>query len=237
MVKYRLFLFLLAHLFWRFANGQETSFQVWNELMYNVPFANVYNVEIAPTYSTVLELPKWRCLEVQGTLERAMNKHVDLMGALLLGSTFQNEKRSTFEIRETLGARIYLTPNLRLNTRLLLRFEQRNQYDRELENWESSHRARIRFETIFPINTHSMNVEKDVIYSIADVEGFLVFDENLQERFANRYRIRAGLGYKVSNKLRFELIYTQQASRNTMDGGHTSNDHIIRFRLKYFLVK
>lgn len=98
------------------AQGQQSSEQLWTEYMLNIPFANVYTVELAATYSTVLESPKWRSLEFQAIPEWSISQHVDVMGALLLGGTLQNESTTTFEIREMLGARIHFTSNQRILT-------------------------------------------------------------------------------------------------------------------------
>lgn len=219
------------------ARGQQSSTQLWNEYMFNVPFGKAYNLELAATYSTVLESPKWRSLDFQATPEWAVSRHLDVMGAVLVGSTVQNESLTTFEIREMLGARIHFTPNRRILARLLVRLEQRNQLDREIDSWETSHRARIRAETIIPINKKSMSAGDKLMYSILDAEGFVVTDQNVMERFANRYRLRAGLGYRFNNSFRLEFIYTLQESRNTLEGDGITTDHIFRLRLKHYLDK
>ncbi|GAB3223798.1 DUF2490 domain-containing protein [Algoriphagus aestuariicola] len=218
------------------AKGQESSMQLWNEYMFNIPFAKKYNLELAGTYSTVLESPKWRSLEFQATPEWSVSPHLDLMGAVLVGSTVQNESLTTFEVREMLGARVHFTPSHRIWLRLLLRLEQRNQLDREIDTWETSHRARIRAETIVPINKSSMSAGDKLLYSILDAEGFIVTDQNVMERFANRYKLRGGMGYRFNARFRGEVIYTLQESRNTLEGDGITTDHIVRLRLKHYFV-
>ncbi len=218
------------------AKGQESSVQLWNEYMFNIPFAKKYNLELAGTYSTVLESPKWRSLEFQATPEWSVSPHLDLMGAVLVGSTVQSESLTTSEIREMLGARVHFTPSHRIGLRLLLRLEQRNQLDREVDTWETSHRARIRAEMIFPVNRSSMSAGDKLLYSILDAEGFIVTDQNVMERFANRYRLRGGMGYRFNARFRVEIVYTLQESRNTLEGDGITTDHIVRLRLKHYLV-
>lgn len=217
--------------------GQQSTAQLWTEYMFNIPFANSYNVELASTYSTVLEFPKWRSLDFQVTPEWSVTRHVDIMGGLLIGGTFQNETKSTFEIREMLGTRIHITPNKRILTRLLVRFEQRNQLDKESEEWDNSHRARVRAETIIPLNKNSMYAGDKLLYSILDAESFMVVDKNVKERFANRYRLRMGIGYRINYNFRFEFVYTLQESRNTIDGDYVTTENIFRFRLKHYINK
>lgn len=74
-------------------------------------------------------------------------------------------------------------------------------------------------------------------YLILDVEQFVVLDQDVQERFANRFRLRTGLGYRVNYGLRLEFMYTMQRSKNTIDGDFTTSDNIFRFRIKQYLNK
>jgi hypothetical protein len=74
-----------------------------------------------------------------------------------------------------------------------------------------------------------------LLYSILDGESFIVMDQNVKERFANRYRVRAGIGYRINYNLRFEFVYTLQESRNTIEGDFDTTDHIFRLRLKHYI--
>ncbi|MGC3944698.1 MAG: DUF2490 domain-containing protein [Chryseolinea sp.] len=228
---------LLLSIVYGVGNAQSPSTQVWTEYMLNLPFANSWNVEFASTYSTVLEQPKWRSLDVQITPEYAVSNHLDVMGAVFGGRTYQETSVTTSEVREMLGARIHFTPNSRILTRCLIRFEQRNMLERETDVWEHSTRTRLRAETITPINKKSMQAGDHLWYAIVDGEFFFVMDQDVQERFANRFRLRTGIGYRLSYSVRFELMYTLQSSRNTLEDGYETTDNIIRFRLKHFLNK
>lgn len=213
------------------------SSQSWVEYMLNYPFANSWNVEFASTYSTVLESPKWRSLDFQVTPEYSISQHLDVMGALYGGQTFQNQSLSTFEIREMLGTRIHFTPNKRILTRLLIRFEQRNQLNKETDIWQRSTRSRVRAESVIPLNKPTMSSGDKLWYAIADVESFFVMDQDVKERFANRLRVRTGIGYRINYSIRLELMYTLQQSKNTLDGDFYTSDNIFRIRLKQYLNK
>lgn len=230
-------LFLLPFIFPLASFAQSPSEQIWNEYMLNLPFGNVYNIEFAATYSTVLEQPKWRSLDVQVTPEYSLSQHVDLMAAVFAGKTFQNQALTTAEVREMLGARFHFTPNRRVLTRLLVRFEQRNQRDEETDLWSHSTRTRLRAETITPLNKKTMFAGDKLWYMILDAETFLVLDQDVEERFANRFRLRAGVGYRLNYNLRFELVYTLQESKNTIGESFYTSDNIFRFRLKHYLNK
>lgn len=205
--------------------------------MLNYPFANVYNVEVAGTYSTGLHEPRWRSFDLTITPEWSVNRNIDLQGALLISNTFQSQTLSTFEFREMLGTRIHFTPDKRILTRLLVRFEQRNLQNLESREWNHSTRSRVRVETVIPLNKPTMYAGDKLWYSVIDGEAFIVMDQDVQERFANRIRVRAGIGYRVSYGLRLEFLYTWQDSRNTLDSDFTDVANIFRFRVKQFFNK
>ncbi|MBX2964398.1 MAG: DUF2490 domain-containing protein [Cyclobacteriaceae bacterium] len=234
-MRVSILVFILSAVHATVCTGQ--SNQTWIEYMLNFPFANSWNVELASTYATVMEQPKWRSFDIQVTPEYSISQHFDLMGALYFGETFQNKSITTMEVREMLGTRIHFTPNKRILTRLLIRLEQRNQRDQETMVWSHSTRSRLRAETVIPLNKPTMFAGDKLWYSVVDVEAFLIKDQDVQERFANRLRVRAGLGYRVSYALRLEFMYTLQQSKNTLDGDFFTSDNIFRFRIKQYLNK
>jgi hypothetical protein len=73
-------------------------------------------------------------------------------------------------------------------------------------------------------------------YAILDGEAFVSEDPDLSERFANRTRVRIGLGRKFSYNWRSELIYTLQRSRDAIADDDLTLDNIIRFRVKYYFT-
>lgn len=225
-------LLLPGHFLFGQSNGQ-----MWFEYMLNYPFANMYNIELAGTYSTALQDPRWRAFDVAVTPEWSVTRHIDLQGAVLISNTFQDQSLSTFELREMLGARFHFTPDKRILTRLLLRFEQRNMQNTETKEWEHSTRTRVRAETVIPINKPTMFSGDQLWYAIVDAEAFIVMDQDVEERYANRVRVRAGIGYRINYNWRLEFMYTWQNSRNTIDSDFNSTADIFRFRVKQYLRK
>lgn len=227
---------LLPALFLLQANwiyGQDN--QIWNEYMLNRPFSQSWNIEFAGTYSTVITGPKWRSLDAQVTPEYALSKYVDLMGALFIGYTLQNQSLSTFELREMLGTRIHLTPDKKILTRFLVRLENRNLQNIETGQWSSSNRSRLRVETITPLNMPTMYSGDKLWYMIFDAEAFIVLDQDVQERFANRLRLRYGFGYRFNYLTRLEFVYTLQQSKDALTEDFYTTDNIFRFRIKQYL--
>src|SRR5687768_18353432 len=115
-------LFSATHLL----HAQSVNEQIWVEYMLNYPFANSFNLENAFTYNTVLSSPAWRSYEWAPTVEWSVHSHIDILAQTTLSYTNQSDSYNTFEVRPALGTRFYFTPNKRIQTKLLLRLEQRN---------------------------------------------------------------------------------------------------------------
>ncbi len=228
-------LMLVAMLSAGTVRAQTTNNQFWAEYMLNHPFGTLWNVELAATYSTLLKSSGWQSFDLQLTPEFILSSHVDLQGALLYNRTVQYQPLTSTEFRIMLGTRIHLTPKRRVLTRVLLRFEQRHMYYPDQDLKEQSTRARLRLETVIPLNKKSMFGGDNLWYLIADAEAFIPLDESLDERFLSRYRFRFGPGYRLSYTWRFEFLYTLQESRNTLVGDFDATDNLFRIRIKHFL--
>lgn len=212
------------------------SKQVWGEFLLNYSFANAYNLENAFTYSTNLDAPRWRSFDYAPTLTWSVLPYLDLQGGLTFSFVAQNDSSNTFEIRPMLGFSLNPTSTKRIQTALLARFEQRNFLDLESDLWENSSRVRTRAAVLVPINRTSYYEDK-MAYGILDAEFFWVLDQDVNERFANRIRLRIGAGYRFSYQCRLEVIYLQQFAKNTIGEHFNTSDDILRIRFKYYIEK
>ena len=216
--------------------SQSSGEQFWVEYMLNYSFANSFNLENAFTYSMVLQQPRWRAFDYAPTLEYSLDAHLDFSLGVTLSYTNQTEDYNTFEVRPVLGSRIHITPNRRVLTRLYLRLEQRNIKNLDTDEWQETWRPRARVEGIIPINKKSYYEDK-LWYGSIDAEWFFAHDDDVNERFANRFRMRIGIGYRLDYGSRFELVYMHQESKNDIEDTFYTNDSIFRFRYKHFLRK
>jgi hypothetical protein len=216
-------------------NAQSTNTQVWFECMLNHPFGKSFNIENAFTYSTLLNTPRWRSFDFSPTLEYSLNNHVDFTLGATFSGTAQTDDYNTFEVRPVAGTRLHITPNRRILIRTYLRLEQRNFLNLESDEWESVIRPRFRLEFVMPLNKKRY-AEDNLWYGILDGEWLYAVDD-VEERFANRFRTRIGLGYRLSYASRFEFVYMNQQSKNAMDETFSSVDNVFRFRYKHFLGK
>ncbi|MEQ1586453.1 MAG: DUF2490 domain-containing protein [Cyclobacteriaceae bacterium] len=226
-----LFLFLLSY---QSLRAQNSTTQIWGEYLLTQPLRRSYKVEGRVAYRHDLDRQVWSQWEFRVMPEKKLNKHFDVLATLQYLATEQAASFTTREIREGLGTRIHFTPGSRIDTRLLLRVEQRNVYKVNAENWDHTSRGRIRAEAQGPINQKTMS-GNHVWYALADVEAFLFVDANMDERFANRLRARAGMGYKLSHQWQFEIIYMWQESKNTLADDYENQQSIIRLRVRQTL--
>ena len=218
-----------------YAQTQTVNQQVWLEYMGNYPFANSFNFENAVAYNTVLNSSGWKDYSYSGTLEWSITQSVEPIAQVLLDYTQQTATSNTFEVRPVIGCRFYFTSARRIQTRLLVRFEDRNFKDIETGVWTQAFRPRVRAEALIPITQDSYFKDK-LLYGILDVEAIFTTND-VKERFANRLRLRTGIGYRFSYSLRLEFIYMYQQSRDGIDEDFSSSDNIFRFRVKQYFRK
>jgi hypothetical protein len=159
---------------------------------------------------------------------------LDLLSEVGLAYTLQQENTNTFEIAPMVGGRFFFTQGKKIDTRFVWRYQYRSFKDLETDDWTSSNRTRLRGEIFVSINGPNLFTDK-LWYAFADYEEFIVIDQQLEERFANRRRARIGVGYRLSYKHRFDLAYTIQSSRNEIGENFIRTDNIIQFKYKMYL--
>ena len=209
--------------------------QLWLDFQLSYPFANRYLLENTTSYQTLLnEDGKWRNISMSPTFEYVLLTRLELTAEIPFGYTKQTEGVSSWEISPIVGGRFHITQNKKIDTRFLLRYQVRAFHEIEAEDWEVSNRTRLKGEIYWSINGPNLFTDK-LWYFFADYEEFLVFDHQVDERYANRRRGRIGIGYRLSYAHRFDLSFTRQSSRNEIEGAFITNDNVIQFKYKLFL--
>lgn len=230
---FRCFIFALMFALPASLNAQRSN-QLWLDYQLDYPFANQYLFEVVASYQSVMDGQKWRNFSMSPTFEYQFFPRVDLIGSVPMSYTFQKDGANSFGVDPTLGARLHISQNKRIDSRLIFKAEHRSFYQIEDNNWESSTRMRLKGEAWIALTGPNIFTDK-LWYAILDYEEFFVIDQQVNERFANRRRARVGVGYRLDYKNRFELIYTRQSTRDEIDGDFTSDDNIIQLRYKMFL--
>lgn len=225
----------LTLLFCAFPTQAQQDEQLLFEFQLSYPFRNRYLLENTTAYQTLLNPEsKWRSFSISPTFEMSLFTWLDLLSEIGIAYTLQKEGLNTFEIAPMVGGRFFITQGKRIDTRFVLRYQQRNFEDSETGDWTSSNRTRLRGEIFVSINKPNL-FNDNLWYAFTDYEEFIVFDQQLEERFANRRRARIGVGYRLNYKHRFDFGYTLQTSRNEIDNDFLRTDNVIQFKYKMYL--
>lgn len=212
---------------------RDTQLLLEHQLSY--PFGGRYLLENTAAYSTLLNPEnKWWSFSTSPTFEMSLVRWLDLLSELGIAYTLQQENTNTFEISPMVGGRFFFTQGKKVDMRFVLRYQLRNFKDVESGDWSNSNRTRLRGEVFVCINGPNLFTDK-LWYALADYEEFIVFDHQLEERFANRRRARIGVGYRLSYKHRFELGYTIQNARDEINEEFTGADNVIQLKYKLYL--
>jgi hypothetical protein len=209
--------------------------QLWFDFQVSYPFGGRYLLENTTTYQTLLNPEeKWRSLSISPTFEYSLFTRLDLLSEVGIGYTIQKEGSNSWDIMPMVGGRFFITQGKRIDTRLVWRYQLRYFRQVEADDWDISNRTRLRAEIFVYINGANLFTDK-LWYGLADYEEFIVLDQQLEERYANRRRGRIGLGYRLNYKHRFEVSYTLQSSRDEIEGDFISSDNVIQLRYKMYL--
>jgi hypothetical protein len=91
-------------------------------------------------------------------------------------------------------------------------------------------RYRNRLETLFPLNRRRVT-DNGALYVSADAEWFWT-RQSPPERFANKQRVRAGVGYRRNYAWRVEALYVWDRSRESAHSAFTTNADAIDIRVR-----
>ena len=190
--------------------------------------------------------PDWRNIDLTPNVEYSPKGWVDLVAEATAGYTKQTDDVNSIEVTPRIGFRFYFLsrelptamrarerpPARRIVLRDLVRIESRNFFYTGAESGSSSSfRLRNRIEFQVPLNKAKTS-EDGARYLLTDWEWFVPLGGEPDERFANKQRIRTGVGYRRSFAWRFELLYMWTRSRDSIHEGFTTDDNIIDIRVK-----
>lgn len=207
----------------------QTSTQAWLEYIPTFSLPKSFSLEARAAYRTNFVDPRWHTYELRIMPKYKLNKYISFLFGVDMIRTHQYEQLATFEIREALGASFHFTPLKRIQTGVTIKGEQRNVQSLETKNWNSTTRLRILGSIKSPLNKKRMS-EEHVLYAAAEIEAFLGNDDDIKERYANKFRVYAILGYKVCHNSKLEIMYIWQESKNTIYGDVTRGQNVLRLR-------
>lgn len=208
--------------------------QLWIDADLAIPFANQYLFDTEVSYQTLVSGQEaWQSIHLTPTIQRNFTPRLDGMLSLPFYYTVQRPGYRTFEVRATPGIRYTAITGKRVELRFLMKYDFRY-VKHEGQDGEYSNRFRLSFEAMIPVNRPNFFQDK-MLYVITQGEGFFVADQQVNERFANVWSSKLGLGYRFNYTHRVEAIYQRQQSRVEIGQPFDTEDNIYRFRYIVFL--
>ena len=237
---------LLAVLLASNVASAQTTGQLWGNVTLDWVRTSwlTYSVDFEPKIlvSAPPDEPGWRNLDVSPSIQFSVARWLDVISEATIGETKQTDDVNSTEFTVRGGGRFHLfsrqerllfkehLPKRRLVLRDLVRMEWRHfSYSNDNPS-ESTARFRNRLEMLLPVNRPSLG-DDGAVYLLADWEWFIPVSDQ-DERFANRQRVRGGVGYRRSRAWRFTALYMRTRSRDTTDEPFTTSENILNLQVK-----
>jgi hypothetical protein len=181
--------------------------------------------------------PEWRTLDVTPSVELTKGNWFDMIAETLFARTRQSDNLMTTEVTPRIGLRFHLLSNLhdalakekqprrRLVLRNLIGVEWRTLSYSDGTPSSSTARVRNRLEALWAVNRPRVT-DAGATYALSDAEWFWTQHEP-QERFANKQRLRAGIGHRFGYAWRVESLYVWDRSRDAASDGFSTAHHAI----------
>jgi hypothetical protein len=224
----------------------QTNGQLWSEFRFDwIPSKELtlsFDIEPKVLVSKPAGDPGWATLDLTPSLELTHGPWIDVLGELLVGRTKQTDDVDSTEVTPRVGVRLHVLSNIsesllkervprrRLVLRDLLRLEWRHLYYSTDQRDASTVRLRNRVEALYPLTRPNLTTD-GAIYLTSDVELFWP-QHDPAERFANKQRIRGGIGYRRSKSWRFEALYIWDRARDSANEGFTDVDHALDIKVR-----
>ena len=141
--------------------------------------------------------------------------------------TWKNDTPSgdTRELRPYVGAKVYLPNSADIHLYDLSRYEWRRTTNTDTNTVEWAHRFRTRPGVEFPLNERAWKA--GTFYGLANAEVFV------EDDFVDALRFAAGVGYIKTDRLRFELQYVAELSRQSPSDALAYDENSFRLDIKF----
>ena len=166
-------------------------------------------------------------------LTYSFNHWLQLSGGWLTRYTDNEQSADTLELRPFAGVELSAPNKIKWNIYNYTRYEFRDTENLDTHDWTSYSRIRTRFGVEFPLTARAKAWQPKTWYGLADAEPFYRFDKHTIDPF----RVRGGIAYIVSSRVRMEFIYHAQFTRPAGSSGLEFTDNIFRLNIKIALNK
>ena len=213
-------------------SNDRTDFQTWSDLTFYHYFTNRVSMGGDVGLRGIVSSKDWNLIYVRPTVHYTHNSTFKFSGGIGSFNTFNKTSINSYELR--FFQDIYISwPSLGwIDFRHRIRFEERLFFYPSEDNAFSVRGRYLLSGTT--INFKFIGKRKGY-YLKAMWEPFFPLGESAPELFVNNQRIYGALGYQASSRLRFELFYIWQKSREFADDGFKTTENVVRFRAFYIL--
>jgi len=172
----------------------------------------------------------WTIVYLRPSVRYRSNPWLTLHGGAALFYNFLDNEDLP-ELRPWIGARFMTRLPADWTLTNYLRLEYRAFYLKNESNWATYFRARWQIQVISP--RFEIGSAKR-FYVLGSVEPFFDSNSNIDGTFGDRFRINAGIGKRVNDRLRMELNYLFHQIRVPEGGGALDfDDNVLRLRFFY----
>ena len=236
------FLFALMSCWPAFLVGQDevvdaqvkVNKQTWLDYNFSKPSDNGNDISTQIGFRTISPEVYDRLLVIStyNIKNRSEKKYLKLFTSFHLGAgvinTWNYNAEDNFEIRLLQGIRFNLDALKIITLNNYLRFEERlqNTFSSDLE---LAFRLRYKLSTAISWQNHLIKFTEGVYLPL---EAEVFYNLRNAARFNDLLRISPGVGYMTKKGWRFELYLMYNLTRNIMETNNTSNDFILRIRIR-----
>jgi len=244
-----------ALIVWILASARPATAQsigeVWGNLTINWLASErfVYTLDVEPKVQVtdVTKQSRFANVEVWPSVEFAVSGWLDAHGEFLTGFTSEQDGRNTTEVAERMGVRLHILsrllqqraahrgaereaqPRRRGTLSTLVRVEHRDLL--QSGSTTSSWRFGDRIELAYPVNRAKVTAD-GAVYLTSDTELLVPLSDDPQQGRVNEWRLRNGVGYRMTFNTRLEVLYIWTTKKNNDTGRFATDSQAIDFRVK-----
>lgn len=212
--------------------------QIWLDFMTLYPFNNgiIYSANLGPRFLLNQE-NGWKSFEWNNSFfYNIVGPWLDVGAGLYIDYTIESNAYGveSFELRPWAAFRLDFFRNTKFWLLINNRIEQRNMFYSGDNPNSTSYRYRIRPELTYSINKPNFWNDR-LFYFTLNTELYYPTRTSPEERFANLFVIRAGIGYRHTYSWRYHFVFQEQFAKNTINDEFQSSSVILNFRLLYFI--
>ena len=207
---------------------------LWLDFIVNWGFSSDFRFWADNYYRTLVSgAPTQRMVGTRPELSYAALGWLQVMGGANIRYTDDTGGLNSWELRPYVGVQLVGDRFRRITFRNYTRLEYRKILYTGSDSTAGSWRLRTRFEVEGLVAGKTFS-DPGSWHLSGDVEFFVDLSDPVGERFADRARIRVGVGHVRTLKWHFDAFYILQFSRDTKTSGVTGIDNFLRLRVKFY---